>query len=59
MLLKAYILNMIGSKQLNDKSKTTPKISLRTRQASAATPTTPATEETNEDLIETLRKIVR
>ena len=55
MPLKNYILNRVGSKQL----KTTPKISLRTRQASAATPTTPATEETNEDLIETLRKIVR
>ena len=59
LLLKAYILNMIGSKQLNDKSKTTPKISLRTRQASAATPATPAIEENNEDLLETIRKTVR
>ena len=50
---------MIGSKQLNDKSKTTPKISLRTRQASAATPATPAIEENNEDLLETIRKTVR
>ena len=33
---------MVGSKQLNNKLKTTPKISLRTRQAAAATPTTPA-----------------
>ena len=56
--LKAYILNMVGSKQLN-KLKTTPKISLRTRQAAAATPTTPAIEENNDDLIETIRKIVR
>ena len=34
--------------------KTTPKILLRTRQAAAATPTTQATEENNEDLIETI-----
>ena len=50
---------MVGSKQWNNKLKTTPKISLRTRQAEAATPTTPKAEENNEDLIETLRKIVR
>ena len=55
MPLKNYLLNIVGSKQL----KTTPKISLRTRQASAATPTTPETEENNEDLIETTTKIVR
>ena len=50
---------MVGSQQLNNKLKATPKISLRTRQAAAATPTTPATEENNEDLLETIRKIVR
>ena len=50
---------MVGSKQLNNKLKTTPKISLRTRQAAAATPTTPATQENNEYLLETIRKIVR
>ena len=50
---------MVGSKQLNNKLKTTPKISLRTRQAAAATPATSATEENNEDLLETIRKIVR
>ena len=55
MPLKNYILNRVGSKQL----KTTPKISLRTRQASAATPATPAIEENNEDLLETIRKTVR
>ena len=49
---------MVGSKQLNNKWKITPKISLRTLQAAAATPTTPATEENNEDLLETIRKIV-
>ena len=49
---------MVGLKQLNTKLKTTPKISLRTQQATAATPTTPATEENNEDLIETIRKTV-
>ena len=59
MLLKAYILNMVGSRQLNNKLKTTPKYSLRTRQAAAATPTTPPTEENNEDLLETTRKVVR
>ena len=59
MLLKAYILNIIGSKQLNNKLKTTPKIPLRTPQAAAATPTTPAAKENNEDLIETIREIVR
>ena len=53
------MLNMVGSKQLNNKLKTTPKISLTNRQAAAATPTTPATEENNEDLTETIRKIVR
>ena len=58
MPLKAYILNMVGSKQLNNKLKATPKISLRTWQAATATPTIPATEE-NEDLIETIRKVVR
>ena len=56
MLLKAYILNMFGSKQLNNKLKATPKISLRTPQAAAATPTTPATEENNEDLLETINE---
>ena len=50
---------MVCSKQLNNKLKTTPKISLRIRQAAAAAPTTPATEENNEDLLETIRKIVR
>ena len=50
---------MVCSKQLNNKLKTTPKISLRTRQAAAATPATSATEENNEDLLETIRKIVR
>ena len=59
MPLKVYILNMVGSKQLNNKLKIAPKISLRTRQAEAATPTTSKAEENNEDLIETLRKIVR
>ena len=58
MLLKAYILNMVGSKQLNNKLKATPKISLRNRQAAVATPITPATEENNEDLVETIRKIL-
>ena len=56
---KAYILNMVGSKQLNNKLKATPKDSLRTQQVAAATSTTQATEESNEDLIETTRKIVR
>ena len=51
MLLKAYILNMVGSKQLSNKLKTRSKISLKTRQAATATPTTPATEENNVDLI--------
>ena len=50
---------MVGSKQLSSKLKTTPKISLRTRQATAATKKTAATEENNEDLVETIRKIVR
>ena len=50
---------MFGSKQLNNKLKATPKISLRSPQAAAATPTTPATEENNEDLLKTIRKIVR
>ena len=58
-MLKGYILNMVGSKQLSSKLKTTPKISLRTRQATAPTKTTAATEENNEDLVETIRKIVR
>ena len=39
MLLKAYILNMVGSKQFNNKLKATPKISLGTRQAEVAAPT--------------------
>ena len=59
MPLKVYILNIVGSKQLSNKLKTTPKVLLRTLQAAAALPTTPATEENNEDLIETIRKIVR
>ena len=50
---------MIGSKQLNNKLKTIPNMSLKTLQAVAAAPTTPATEENNADLIETIRKIVR
>ena len=59
MPLKAYILNIVGSKQLSNKLKTTPKVLLRTLQAAAALPTTPATEENNEDLIKTIRKFVR
>ena len=59
LLLKACILNMVGSQQLNNKLKKTTKISIRTRQAAAATPATPATEENNEDLLEKIRKIVR
>ena len=35
------------------------KISSRTRHVAAATPTTPATEENNENLLETIRKIVK
>ena len=58
MPLKVYILNMVGSKQLNSKLKTTLKISWRTRQVAVATPTTPPTEENNEDLLETIRKII-
>ena len=55
---------MVNSKQLTNKLKITPKISLRTLQAAAATPTTPATEENNEDLLETIndetnQKIIR
>ena len=52
MLLKLYILDMVGSKQLNSKFKTT-------RQVTAATPITTATKENNEDLLETIREIVR
>ena len=59
MPLKVYILNIVGSKQLSNKLKTTPKVLLRTLQAAAALPTTPATEENNEDLIKTIRKFVR
>ena len=59
MLLKTYLLDIVASKQLNNKLKTTPKISLRTRQAAAATPTTPATEDNKEEFLETTRKIVR
>ena len=36
---------MAGSKHWNNKLKTTPKVSVRARQAAAATPATPATEE--------------
>ena len=50
---------MFGSKQLNNKLKITPKISLRIWQTTAATPTTPTAEENSEDLIETIKKIVR
>ena len=41
---------MIGSRQLNNKLKTIPKISLKTLQAVATAPTTPATEENKEEL---------
>ena len=57
-VVKSVHIDMFDSNKLN-KLKTTPKISLRARQAAAATPTTPATEENNEGLIETIRKIVR
>ena len=56
--VKSVHIDMFDSNKLN-KLKTTPKISLRARQDAAATPTTPATEENNEGLIETIRKIVR
>ena len=48
---------MFGSKQLNNKLKITPKISLRIWQTTAATPTTPTAEENSEDLIETIKKL--
>ena len=48
---------MVGSKPLNNKWKTTPKIVLRTQQASAATPTTPVTKENNEELIKARKKL--
>ena len=57
-VVKSVHIDMFDSNKLN-KLKTTPKISLRARQDAAATPTTPATEENNEGLIETIRKIVR
>ena len=50
---------MVGSNQLNNKLKITPKLSERTRKAAPATPTTPAAEENSKDLIEIVRKIVR
>ena len=53
--VKSLHIDMFDSNQLNDKLKATPKISLRARQAAATTSTTPATEENNEDLIETIR----
>ena len=45
---------MIGSKQLSNKLKAIPNMSLKTLQAVAAAPTTLATEENNADLIETI-----
>ena len=57
-VVKSLHIDMFDSNKLNN-LKTIPKISLRARQAAAATPTTPATEENNEGLIETIRKIVR
>ena len=50
---------MVGSKRLNNKLKAIQKISLGTRQTAAAIPTTSATEENSEYLIETIREIVR
>ena len=49
---------MVQSNKIK-KLKIKPKISSRTRQAPAATPTTPAPEENSEDLIKTIRKILR
>ena len=48
---------MVQSNKIK-KLKIKPKISSRTQQAPAATPTTPAPEENSDDLIKT-RKIVR
>ena len=45
---------MVGSKQLNNQLKTTPNYSLRSCSCY-----TTSTEENNEDLLETLRKIIR
>ena len=56
-MLKVYILHMVGSEQLNNEWNTTPKIPLGTRQAAAATPTTSATKENNEGLLETKGKL--
>ena len=44
---------MVQSNKIK-KLKIKPKISSRTRQAPAATPTTPAPEENSEDLIKTI-----
>ena len=48
---------MVGSKPLNNKWKTTPKILLRSWQTSAATPTTPVTKENNEELIKARKNL--
>ena len=51
---------MTGSKNLNNKLKSTPKIATRTRQGASATPTASAEEkENNENLMETIRSIVK
>lgn len=57
--IKSFHISLVGSKQLNDEVKTTLKILSRTRQAAAGRPTIPATEENSENLIQTMRKIVR
>ena len=54
---------MVGSKQLNNKLKSTPKMSLRNRQVliqeDNTTPRSSSTNDKDEEFLETIRKIVK
>ena len=53
---------MINSKQLNNKLKSTPNMSLRTRQVSTHDKSTPCSSATNfndEEFLEMIRKIAK
>ena len=56
-LIHVKALTMVNSKQLSNKIRSTPKQSVRTRQASAQeTPTTPGVNDGQEGLVITIKK---
>lgn len=59
-LISVKTLTMVDSKQLSNKTKSTPNLSVQTRQASSQeTPTTSGPNSDQEDIVITIKKIIK